>query len=123
MNTELFVKKIIDSQRISTKDALIRLLEAPPGRKPRKNIVQLSIWYNQLSEDDKKKLGEVILETIDSTLFGFFCVLDHVGFIEDVPEKTKFELYAINKGEKILINDPDQEEMHNIYNSLIQEKE
>lgn len=123
MNTESFVKKVKNSQRISTKDALIRLLEAPPGRKPRKSLVQLSIWYNQLSEDDKKNLEKVILETIDSTLFGFFCILDHVGFIEDDPEKTKFELYGINKGKKILINDPNQEEMHNIYNSLTQENE
>jgi hypothetical protein len=51
-------------------------------------------------------------------VFGFFCVLDGVSAIEDSPEKGDLELYFVKSSQKIRLNDPRQEELHNLFNVL-----
>jgi hypothetical protein len=121
MTREEFIKGIKESLRDYGKEDFISALEKPPGRQPRAKDIMLSQWYNQLKESDKEKLNEVILEAIDSTLFGFLCILDHVTFLEDDEEKTQFQLYANKNGKKMLLNDFNEEFLHDIYNGLVQE--
>lgn len=123
MKTHEFVERMKDSLRIDTKEAIIRMLISPPGRKPNKKRIEMSEWYNKLSLENKKELEKLILSTIDFTAFSIFTVLDGEGFIETTPNPTEFELYAVKDGKKTLINDPDEEMLHDIYNSLVAEEE
>ena len=117
MNTEEFVNGIASDRNFSI-EAVIKSLKKPSGRAPRKKDVVLSQFYHSLTDEQKVHLSNVVKESVDMALFSFLCILDHVGFIEDVGEKTQFELYAVKDGKRTLINDPDKEELHNLFNDL-----
>ena len=119
--------EFVDGIKIAVRDSAIKsvkkILESPPGRKPRERLVNTSQWYKTQTDKDRSIISNIIEESIDMSLFGFFCVLDHVRTIEGVGEKTTFELYAVKNGERVLINDPNKEELHNLYNSLVLEQD
>ena len=120
MDRENFIEGI-KKKRDYAAEGVEENLKSPPGRKPRIRDVHLSKFYHSLTEEQKNNLQEVIKESIDMGLFSFLCVLDHVSFLEDTPEKTQFELYAVKNGERILLNDFSQEDLHDLYNGLVQE--
>ena len=121
MNAEQFIEGIKISLRDGAKESFFKHFENLPGRKPHKKSIFISEGIKKLDAEEKKLLEAIIDRNIDSTVFGFLCILDHVRFIEGVGEKTTFELYAVKNGERILINDPKNEELHNLYNSLVLE--
>jgi hypothetical protein len=59
-------------------DGVIRLLVQPPGRRPRPDIVDLSIWYNELSEGQQSHVRDVVRLTADQAVFGMLAALDGV---------------------------------------------
>jgi hypothetical protein len=63
MNAEEFVRAIQSEVQEPTAQGLIELLEQPPGRKPRADVMALSQWYNALSHDDQQRLREVVQMT------------------------------------------------------------
>jgi hypothetical protein len=123
MKTHEFVERMKERLRVSTKNAIIENLIKVPGRKPRKKLLEMSQWYNNLSAEDKKQLEKVILESIDFTAFSVFTVLDGEGFIETEGNPHDFELYAVKDGKKTLINDPNEEMLHDIYMGAVDEEE
>lgn len=96
-------------------------LECPPGRKPRERDVMLSSFYNSLNVDQRANIREIIIDSVDMAIFSLLCILDHVSFLENTEEKTTFELYASKDRSKVLLNDFDDDKLHDIYNSLVQE--
>ena len=121
MNTEQFINGIKISLKDNKKERFLNHFENLPGRNPHKKDILISEGIKKLDTESRKLLGNVIDEAIDSTIFSFLCILDHVRTIEDSEDKTTFELYAVKNGERVLINDPNKEELHNLYNSLVLE--
>ena len=117
MDNEKFIEILFELRKSVTND-LLSVYNVPPGRKPEKRLLSISNWYKSLSEVDQNNIKIVMYDSMDAILFHFLCILDHVSFIEDDEEKTKFELYASKNGQKQLLNSEDQEELHNIYNYL-----
>jgi hypothetical protein len=66
-------------------------------------------------------LKEVLRQAADMTAFEFFCVLDGVSVIENTPDKGNIELFFEKGGERIRLNDPQGEELQNLFNGLCQE--
>jgi hypothetical protein len=118
MTNEEFVSAIKLSVSDAAASGMIKTLTRPAGRKPSSHLVRLSAWYNQLSQNDQQVLAEVLKEAAEHAVFGFFCVLDGVRAIEDSVEKGVLELYFAKDGEKVLLNDPRQEQLHNLFNTL-----
>ena len=118
MNSEEFVKMIKLYVRDAAVEDSISKLEKPPGRKPRQRHLNQSEWYNKLSEENKVMFKSIIEEAIDESLFGFLSVLDGVRVIEDGESRGTLKLSYQNKNEKILLNNPDKEYLHDIYNYL-----
>ncbi|MCX7572397.1 hypothetical protein OS242_21030 [Tumebacillus sp. DT12] len=116
-NTE-FVESIKKYVRDTALSDTIEFIENLPGRKPRKRHVELSNWYNSLSGEDKQKIGEIMAEAVDSSLFGFLCVLDGARTIEKSDKKTTFELYAVKGGGSTRVNSEEEQPLHDIYNAL-----
>ncbi len=118
MNPEEFISVV----KLRTSDAAVKgtltTLKHPPGRSPSDKLLKLSQWYNQLSETDRHMLRAALRETAESAIFGFFCILDGVRVIEDTPDKGDLELYFVKGDEQTLLNDPHQEELHNLFNAL-----
>lgn len=115
MNAENFIsgiKKAIENTQLSVEETL----QNPPGRFPDKEKVELSEWYKSLAASDKERIKTVIAETANAVTFKFFCILDGVAFIEDIGEKGTFELYFQKHGVKTLLNNPDEEYLHDLFN-------
>jgi hypothetical protein len=121
MTIEEFVKAV----KIQTSDAAlegtIQCLTDPPGRKPAENLVRLSEWYKQLDGKDQRMLREALKEAAEMAVFEFFCILDGVSVIEDAPDKGELELHFVKGTERTRLNDPHEEELHNLFNGLCRE--
>ena len=116
MTADEFAKRINESVSESAIGGTIVNLTDPPGQKPDPELVMLSNWYAALSENDKAAVNSVIRMAAGSAVFGFCCVLDGVRFLEPGSEAGEFELYYVKSEQRIRINDPKQEELHNLFN-------
>ncbi len=120
------VSEFVGAVKIQTSDAAvegtIRCLTMPPGRKPSEHLVKLSEWYNQLNGSDQGMLGHAIREAAEMAVFEFFCVLDGVSVIEDTPEKGELELHYTKGTQRVHLNDPHGEELHNLFNGFCRER-
>ena len=85
MDKEYFVSEI-KRLRDSAAKSCIKVFEKPPGRGPRQKDVEISNFYNSLDEKSKEFIYKMAKECIDQALFSFFCILDHVRFIEDTED-------------------------------------
>lgn len=118
MNTKEFVQAIIEVIRDATISDTLENLKEPPGRNPHKDDIKLSQWYSNLSNEDAENIAKIITITVDTSLFGVFAVLDGVREIEDHGEGELELAYKDTQGHT-LINDPNCEYLHDIYNNLI----
>ena len=118
MDGKDFVRAIKELVKNSAVTTTIKNLESPPGRKPSEELVTLSSWYKQLDDTNKGMVKRVLDVVTDSSVFGFLAVLDGVRVIEDSSDKGDFELYYINNENRELLNDPEEEYLHDIYKSL-----
>ena len=115
MNAEDFVVEL-KNEMLMLLPGIVSNLLAPPGRKPKELLVRQSEWYNALSEDDKAMVNSLIVEGIESATFHTLCIFDGVSFLEDTPEKGVFELYFVKDGKRTLLNNPEEELLHDIFN-------
>lgn len=117
MNNEEFVNSI----RINVSEASINsietILKMPPGRKPKPELVELSNWYNNLDNKSSDYISSVIKIAIEQAVFNFLCVLDGVSAIENIEEKGTLKLFYEKDNNSILLNNPDNDYLHDIYNS------
>ena len=117
MNSEKFVEIIRKVLVNDSETSVISNLEEPPGRKPSQELVEMSNRYNQLNENDKTAVGKIIKESVETAIFGFLCILDGVSAIEN-ENKGELKLYYENKDVQVLLNDPDEEFLHDIFNAV-----
>jgi hypothetical protein len=101
----------------------ISFFTKPPGRKPRKRHLDISNWLNSLNNDDQYRVRELIKESIDTSLFGLLCILDGVRVIESEENRGHFKLFYYKDNQEILLNNPEKEDLHDIYNYLIQNEQ
>lgn len=118
MNGSKFVEAIKINVRDVALEDTVEFIKKPPGRKPRNKHVELSNWYNNLSDENKQMVLRMMEEAVDSALFGLLCVIDGARTIEESVEKTIFQLRSIREGKQTLINNEDEESLHDLYNFL-----
>jgi hypothetical protein len=117
MDPEIFVKaiKLQTSERAAS--STIELFNDPPGKTPEPALSALSTWFRGLSQSDQAMVKKAMQESAETAVFGFFCILDGVRAFEDQPSDGRLELYYVNGPRRVLINDPKQEELHNLFNA------
>lgn len=115
MNGNDFVKALASTVRDSAVHGTIKNLEYPPGRKPSIELITLSDWYKQLSGNDKEMLRKVLVSVADSSIFGVLAIIDGVRVVEDSSDKGEFELYYVKNDNKTLLNDPNEDYLHEMY--------
>lgn len=115
MNTSKFIEAIKIAVRDAAIDDTIGILESPPGRSPDKNLLKISNFYNQKSDEEKAMINDIIKSAVDDAVFGFLCVLDGDRSIESYDNKGKLELYFTKSGsEPVHLNN--NRDLHDIYN-------
>jgi len=116
MNNEEFVDAIKTVVEQSTIDSLIKAFEE--GKLPSKEMKKMSAFFNALNESDKGMLKQIMIESVQSAIFGFFCVIDGVRAIEKGSEKGRLELWYKKEStnESLMLNSPESDFLHDIYN-------
>ncbi len=92
MDSEAFVSTIREVVRDGAVKGVIRQIEKPAGRKPRKQLLQMSAWYATLNDENRHMLVKVIEMTADQATFDFLCVIDGSIQIENGPKKGTLNL-------------------------------
>ena len=116
MTPEEFITKIRQVVFEPAINGTMSLIEKPPGRRPSEDLVALSKWFLQLSDTDKKMLQSAIALAAHGATFGMLAVLDGVRQIDDTPQKGTLELSYIKDGQSVLLNDPNFEHLHDLFN-------
>lgn len=113
MNTQEFVEVIREVVIEESIKSVQTNLISPPGRKPSETLIQCSKFYNNLPDNDKRVIIQIIKESVLTGVWGLFCVLDGVRSIEN-NDKGKLTLYYEKDGVKTILNDPQNELLHEL---------
>lgn len=116
MNSDKFIDVIKLVVRDAAIEDTISILGSPPGRKPSKELVELSEFYNGMTDKDKVSVNNIIKRAVDDAVFGFLCVIDGVRAIEDGEDKGELTL-TYSKGNLPPININEDNELHDIFNA------
>lgn len=108
------IRKYVRTRSISS---TVHIISEPPGRAPKPDLVELSQWYNALDEHGKTMVRQLIELSVDMSLFSILNVLDGITPIEDDDEQGSFKLYYVKGTEEVLLNDPDEAYLHDLYNA------
>ena len=118
--------EFVEAVKQATSDAAvagtIESLEKPSGRKPAKELLKLSTWYQKLSDRDRDSLRDALRRAAEMAVFEFFCVLDGVSAIEDGPNKGELQLYLTKADGSVRLNPP-SESLHDLFNLQCAERQ
>lgn len=114
MNQLEFIKKLNKIVKENGYKDIISTLEAPPGRRPAEKLKEMSEFYN--SQDSKEVINNIISFSIESTIFSFLCLLDGVRKLDN--ENGSLQLFYDNNNSKNLLNNSEEDYLHDIFNSL-----
>jgi hypothetical protein len=117
MNQEEFIEAIKISVEKSSLKIMETFLTKPLGRNPAKRLINLSNWYNNLSNEDQSMVINTVKESVGACVFQFLCVLDGVKIIENGEDKGRLVLYYQKNNVITELNGPNQEFLHEIYNA------
>jgi hypothetical protein len=116
MTPEEFVNALREVALERAVDSTLASIESPPGRHPRRELVEANIWYRSLAEEDRTRLRAVASMVAHQAVFGVLAVLDGARVVENTPDKGTFKL-AFQKGEKEWpLNPPDGVPLHDLLN-------
>jgi hypothetical protein len=76
----LTTERLIDGLKLAVHqtatDGVVRVLNRPPGRRPRAELVELSEWYKSLDDYGRTQVYELVRLTADFTVLDMLSVLD-----------------------------------------------
>lgn len=116
MDARDFVARIKATVRNPAVADTIRILQLPPGRRPRLDLLQHANWYRSLPQEQQEMLAAVVASAVDRALFGLFCVLDGVRVVEDGETKGDFQLNYVRGTTATQLNSIDEPPLHDLYN-------
>jgi hypothetical protein len=118
MNREEFVRVVKLTCSDHEGRESVESLRNPPGRRPSPKLLRLSKWFHQLGPENQAVLADALNDAAEGAVFGLLCILDGVRAIENGPDKGRLELYYVNGDQKVLLNDPAEEELHNLFQGI-----
>jgi hypothetical protein len=110
MNSDQFVEAINAAVCHPAINGVLATIASPPGRKPQRDLAELSSWYNGLADDGKNQVRVLVRRAVHQAIFDIMAVLDGAKVIDD--EHT--DLY-LRTGDGTLINDPAANELHALF--------
>ena len=114
MTPEDFVNALREVVLTRAVDSTLSAIENPPGRRPRRELIEANAWYQGLSEQERVQLRQVASMVAHQAVFGVLAVLDGARVVEDTPDKGTFKL-AFHKGsEEWDLNPPGGVPLHDL---------
>jgi hypothetical protein len=116
MTSEEFVDVLREAVLARAVDSTLSAVEKPPGRRPSRELVEASIWFQGLSEEGRTQLRAVASMVAHQAVFGMLAVLDGARVVESTPDKGTFRL-TFRKGEmEWELNPADSVPLHDLLN-------
>jgi hypothetical protein len=114
MTSEEFVQRMYENAVVGGVRSCLSQLEAPPGRKPDKTLVDESNWFISLGPADRAFVQRCMKNAAEMALFSVFTVFDGVSTIEEIGPKGEFKLFFEKDGSSTLLNPSDGEMLHDL---------
>lgn len=111
---EVFINRIYQQVGVDGVDNLISILTSPPGRKPKKELVELSEYFNKQPDKEKEILRKIIELSINSAIFDILCIFDKVNKLDNCIDDIKLSILKNNQ--EILLNDTKSQDLHDLFN-------
>lgn len=114
MTSEEFVHAIKTIMK-SALSGLLKTIITPPGRRPAPELIQISHFYNKLSEEDKGIFSDALELAAKQSACNFLSVLDGALAIEPSGEKGNLELYYSDGKTLVKLNDTDKVMLNEVF--------
>lgn len=114
MTPEQFVDALRKAAIDAAVEGTVTGLERPPGRRPTKDLVEASRWYNSLTAEDRTMVTRVLSMAAHQAVFGVLAVLDGARIIEDDADKGEFRLSFTKGNQEWPIVDAHSVPLHDI---------
>lgn len=114
MTPEDFVNALRDVVMTRAVSSTLSEIANPPGRRPRRELVEANAWYTQLTDEDRAHLQRVATMVAHQTVFGMLSVLDGARVVEDTPDKGTFKLVFCKDGMEQEMNSPEGTPLHDL---------
>jgi len=115
MNAQEFVAAIRDVVMDTSVTDTVAVMRKPPGRRPEAELVELSSWYNNLSNADREMLTRMLTMVARNAVFGLFAVLDGARRIDpDAGVEDYFELRHVHGSSHDVLSGPEGEPLHEL---------
>jgi streptomycin 6-kinase len=111
MKPDDFVKAVFDYAYRSGVQSVIEVLEDPPGRRPRPELLRLSTWYLSLSDPEKSMVDQIMRHSADAAIFGLLAMVDGERVFDDDHSDI-----VIRVGDAEVSKDGD---LHEIFRALV----
>lgn len=106
------VRRVVLDAAVSDTVAIVR---TPPGRRPSRELVELSGWFNALSDDDRGMVQRMLEMAARQAVFGLLSVIDGSRQVEaGTGPRGHFELRYIRDGSEETLSGPDGEVLHEL---------
>lgn len=115
MTPNQFTKNIKTITCDNTKAGIVAALQLPAGKRPDPKLLELSKWFNGLSESDAQAVKEVIDMAAEQSTYNFLLALDGLLAVSSESDEVKLELYLRSRTENIHLNPADGEELSRLF--------
>lgn len=112
MNSDDFVRSLIDTVRNPTIEDSLKNFVSPPGRNPPIKLKSISLFFKNLSVDEKEIVKDIVEEAVDLSLFRVLFLIDGTRKIHN--DVDYFGIY-LSKNKK---SNPIQKKMRTIFMKL-----
>ena len=116
MTANDFVEAVRAQASDGAVDAVLSCLHSPPGRKPSQHDSELSNWYGSIPLEHQAMVQAIVVETAQQAVFSLLALLDGVAALGEEHHAGRLQLFYTNGEQQVLLNDPRQEELHNLFN-------
>jgi hypothetical protein len=99
---KVFMQRVeIRSYKAALEEVISLLKSGPIGLNPKANEIELHEWYENLNDDNKLKIEEIIKKTAFHSIFGFLMILDNLTMGYPIEgEVSDFALYIQSYSDK-----------------------
>lgn len=120
MDRNEFIEAVYKYIALNAYTDAVESLKKPVGRQPSKEDILRSERYLSLSDEAKEVCDWVAKDSVDSALFGFFCVLDGVRNINATIANSRLRLTLETESETFILADNTEylgtPDLHDLYN-------
>lgn len=115
MNSQEFVDAVRTLVMEASVADTVSILLKPPGRSPSPRLLEVSVWFNHLSEEDREMAKRSLEMVARQAVFGVLAVLDGARRVTPSDASPEhFELIHVHGSETDILCGPEGASLHEL---------